>query len=32
LWRAGLLKMMRPTAPSFSAIIFVVMGWSSMGL
>src|ERR1700680_3764248 len=32
LWRAGLLKMMRPTAPSFSAIILVVMGWSSMAL
>jgi hypothetical protein len=23
---------MRPTAPSFSAIILVVMGWSSMAL
>jgi hypothetical protein len=25
-----LLKMMRPIAPSFSASIFDVMGWSSM--
>src|SRR5216683_6532983 len=32
LWRAGLLKMMRPTAPSFSASILLVIGWSSMAL
>src|ERR1700722_18062221 len=32
LWRAGLLKMIRPTAPSFSPIILVVArGWSSIG-
>src|SRR5690349_19444904 len=30
LCRAGLLKISRPIAPSFSAIILLVMGWSSM--
>src|SRR5712691_934268 len=30
LWRAGLLKMMRPIAPSFSASILLVIGWSSI--
>src|SRR5437899_6735053 len=32
LWRAGLLKIRRPIGPSFSAIILLVMGWSSMVL
>src|SRR6516165_2530733 len=32
LWRAGLLKIRRPIGPSFSAIILLVMGWSSMAL
>src|ERR1700732_1951726 len=32
LCRAGLLKIRRPMPPSFSAIILLVMGWSSMGL
>src|SRR6266446_10575885 len=32
LWRAGLLKIRRPIAPSFSAIILLEMGWSSMVL